>query len=201
MLTAIALGVAQGARHSLEPDHLAAVSVLVRETRSLRRSAWLGAIWGIGHTLALVAVGAALAGFGAALPPAADRGFELVVAAMLIVLGIRSIVHVDHHTHAASPRATRSPLQALIIGTIHGMAGSGTLTAFVFAALPTATARILYMSLFGLGSIAGMAIVSGATGAGLDRLDRPSVMRVLAFVIGTCSIAIGMVTGLHALAA
>ena len=64
----ILLGLLVGLRHSFEPDHLTAVSTLVGETRDLRGGAMLGALWGIGHTLALVAVGAILLGVGASLP-------------------------------------------------------------------------------------------------------------------------------------
>jgi hypothetical protein len=62
---------AQGARHSFEPDHIAAVSVLIGDSRSAWRSAWLGAIWGIGHTVSLVAMCVAVVGFGAMIrrPP------------------------------------------------------------------------------------------------------------------------------------
>ena len=187
MWTAIALGIAQGARHSLEPDHLAAVSVLVGEHRDLRRSALLGTLWGIGHTSSLVVVGTALAAFGAALPAAAERAFDVAVALMLVVLGARAMMRGGHHD---APRPVRTPLQAWIVGSIHGLAGSGALTAMVFATLPTNPARLLYISLFGTGSIIGMAAISGAAGASLGMLARPWVLRALALVIGACSIVI-----------
>jgi high-affinity nickel-transport protein len=195
MLTAIVLGIAQGARHSLEPDHLAAVSVLIGEVRSARRSAWLGAVWGLGHTLSLAAMGIALVGFGAALPDAAERMFTLIVALILIVLGVRSLWHTQHHPSA---RRVRSPLQALLVGMIHGLAGSSALTAMVFAALPTAASRLLYITLFGLGSIIGMAAVSGAAGAWFKRIERPWLMTSLRVVIGLSSIAIGVTIAIDA---
>jgi hypothetical protein len=195
MLPAIILGIAQGARHSLEPDHLAAVSVLIGESRSARRSAWLGAVWGLGHTLSLTAMSIALVGFGAALPEAAERLFTLIVALILIVLGVRSLWHRTHHRSA---RPVRSPLQALFVGMVHGFAGSSALTAMVFAALPTATSRLLYVTLFGFGSIIGMAAVSGAAGAWLQRIERPWLMTSLRVVIGLSSITIGMMTAFDA---
>ena len=195
MFTAIVLGLAQGARHSFEPDHLAAVSVLLGESRSIRRSAWLGAIWGFGHTISLVGMSIALLAFGAVLPPAADRIFTLCVALILIVLGARSLLHGRHHP---STRPVRSPLQALVVGMIHGLAGSSALTAMVFVALPTLASRLLYITLFGLGSVIGMAAVSGATGAWLHRIERPWLMTSLRFVIGMTSIAIGVMTAFDA---
>jgi hypothetical protein len=195
MLTAIVLGAAQGARHSFEPDHLAAVSVMIGDSRSVRRSAWLGAVWGVGHTVSLVAMCLAVVGFGAVLPPGAERVFTLILAAILVGLGVRSLWHSHHH---AAQRPVRSPLQALVVGAIHGLAGSSALTAMVFAALPTASSQLLYITLFGLGSIIGMAAVSGAAGVWLQWIRRPWLMSSLRIVIGASSIIIGLMTGLHA---
>jgi high-affinity nickel-transport protein len=195
MLSAIVLGIAQGARHSFEPDHLAAVSVLIGESRSIRRSAWLGAIWELGHTISLIGMSIALLGFGAVLPTTADRIFTLSVALILVVLGVRSLLHTRHHP---STRPVRSPLQALIVGMVHGLAGSSALTAMVFVALPTPASRLIYIALFGLGSVVGMAAVSGAAGAWLQRIERPWLMTTLRFVIGLSSIAIGVMTALDA---
>ena len=196
MLAPIVLGIALGARHSLEPDHIAAVSALLGDSRSARRSAWLGAIWGIGHTVSLVAMCVAVVGFGAMLPPEADRAFTLAVAVILVGLGARSLWQTRHHD---ARRAIRGPLQALAIGAIHGLAGSSALIAMVFASLPSFAARLAYITLFGLGSIAGMALVSGSAGLWLQRIQRPWMMAGLRIAIGGLSIAIGVKTGAEAL--
>jgi high-affinity nickel-transport protein len=192
MLAPIVLGIAQGARHSLEPDHIAAVSTLLGDSRNARRSAWLGAIWGIGHTVSLVAMCVAVVGFGAMLPPEADRAFTLTVAAVLVVLGGRSLWQTRHHDPS---RAIRGPTQALVIGAIHGMAGSSALTAMVFATLPSSAARLVYITLFGAGSIAGMAVVSCSAGLWLQRIQRPWLGTGLRIAIGAMSIATGVKTG------
>jgi len=191
MLAPIVLGIAQGARHSLEPDHIAAVSTLLGDSRSVRRSAWLGAIWGLGHTVSLVAMCVAIIGFGAMLPPAADRVFTLAVAVILVALGVRSLWQTRHPDPG---RMIRGPLQALAIGAIHGMAGSSALTAMVFASLPGSAERLVYIALFGFGSIVGMALISGSAGLWLQRIQRPGVMLALRIVIGALSIAIGVRT-------
>jgi predicted membrane channel-forming protein YqfA (hemolysin III family) len=196
VLTAIVLGIAEGARHSLEPDHLAAVSVLIGDSRSARKSAWLGAIWGLGHTLSLVAMSILLVGFKTALSDAADRVFMLIVAAILIALGLRSLWSPPHQH---SGRKVRSPLQALVVGMIHGIAGSSALTAMVFSTLPNSSARLIFIIIFGLSSIVGMAAVSGAAGAWLQRVERPWLMTALRIVIGTASIAVGVMTAVDAI--
>jgi predicted membrane-bound spermidine synthase len=137
-----------------------------------------------------------LVAFETALPVTADRMFTLVVAAILIGLGLRSLWRVPHQH---SGRKVRSPLQALFVGMIHGLAGSSALTAMVFATLPNASSRLLFIVVFGVGSIVGMAVVSGAAGAWLQRLERPWLMTALRVVIGTASIAIGVMTAVDAI--
>jgi ABC-type nickel/cobalt efflux system permease component RcnA len=212
----IVLGLLVGLRHSFEPDHLTAVSTLVGETRDLRGGALLGALWGIGHTLSLVGVGVILMLVGASLPERAAVVFELGVAAMLLVLGVRSIavairaaavhhrlhtadrahVHPGAHAHAhahAPPELRRLAWRPLAVGLVHGLAGSGALTAIVFADLPGVGARLVYMTLFGLGSIAGMALASGAAGATLRVVARSGgTRRGLSIATGAVSIAVGV---------
>lgn len=197
----ILLGLLVGLRHSFEPDHLTAVSTLVGETRDLRGGAMLGALWGVGHTLALVAVGTILLLVGASLPERAAVIFELCVAAMLLVLGARAIVvalgaatgHRTHTHRAAHDHPMRAiAWRPLAVGWVHGLAGSGALTAIAFAELPGAGARLIYMVLFGLGSIAGMALASGAAGVTLHVLARSGgARRGLGLITGALSIAVG----------
>ena len=92
LLTSSGLGSLLGIRHALEPDHLAAVTTLVSRERSSIRAAMLGACWGLGHTLALVVVGALLIVLRMEMPPALTEVFELGVALMLIALGVRAVL-------------------------------------------------------------------------------------------------------------
>ncbi|HEY4239738.1 MAG TPA: hypothetical protein VGM88_07980 [Kofleriaceae bacterium] len=218
----ILLGVLLGLRHAFEPDHLTAVSTLVVETRDARRGALLGAIWGLGHTISLVVVGAILLATGALLPERTAAAFELAVAAMLVVLGARSlylaardggrgVVHVHRHgdeAHAhAAPAAhvhvgTRAlALRPLVVGLVHGLAGSGAITAIVFAELPTLATRITYIALFGIGSIGGMAIASGIAGASLHRIAAsPGRRRAFTLATGLLSIGVGIAWAIPELA-
>jgi hypothetical protein len=204
----ILLGLLVGLRHSFEPDHLTAVSTLVGETRDLRGGAMLGALWGVGHTLALVAVGAILLGVGASLPERAAVIFELCVAGMLLVLGARAIVVAlraaspHGHGHGVAPDHVHPAVRTrvwrpLAIGGVHGLAGSGALTAIAFAELPGVGARLIYMVVFGLGSIAGMALASGAAGVTLRVVARSGgTRRGLGLVTGALSIAVGVMWSL-----
>lgn len=196
---AIALGLAVGARHAFEPDHLAAVSTLIGRSRSTRGAVGLGLLWGVGHTIALLAVGIGLIALDGVMPARVGNIFELAVAAMLLVLGVRAIVNGlwpahagDDHVH--SPTIAWRPLTT---GLIHGLAGSGALTALAFAELPSTGARVLYMLMFGIGSIAGMAAATGITGAALQRVARgPHAHRYVSLAAGTLACIVGVLWAL-----
>jgi high-affinity nickel-transport protein len=217
ILTSSSLGSLLGVRHALEPDHLAAVSTLLAQERSGYKAAWLGACWGFGHTVSLVAVGAALVLLRAKMPAGIADLFELLVALMLIGLGIRAIaqaarqgsagpehvhhhgrmIHVHHgaaaHVHIGAWTLARRPL---LVGAVHGLAGSGALTALVLATLPSAGAQLAYMGLFGLGSTVGMAALTGLLGWPLARAGRHrAVTRAIMLLAGCVSTILGVVWG------
>jgi len=214
----IVLGVLVGFRHAFEPDHLAAVSTLVTETSDALHGALLGVWWGVGHTLSLAAVGVALLAAGALLPARATLFAEIGVSVMLIGLGVAATIRGlrGGHRGAAHPHSHREgddhahpgphhhlhvgrwvvAWRPLAVGLVHGLAGSGALTALVFAELPGVAARIAFIVLFGLGSIAGMAAASGLAGLGMRALaSREGARRGLALASGLLSIAVGVAWG------
>ena len=209
------IGLILGMRHALEPDHLAALSTLATEQRGGARSSFsLGALWGLGHTLALLVVGGTLAVLGATMPARVEHGLELTVSLMIIGLGVRAVVkavregrtgqihphaHGDEvHTHAAPVEhihVSRSTLatRPLLIGVMHGLAGSGALTALVLAELPTMGARLGYIALFSSGSVLGMALLTGIAGVQVGRLVRtPQLASALLFITGLGSTCVGL---------
>lgn len=201
-------------RHALEPDHLAAVSALASEERGgLKASLRLGVFWGLGHTLALLLVGGSLAVLGAQMPTRLGLAFELLVALMIIALGVRAMLRAvaegragSEHTHAhgglthrhAAPsehlHLSRWTLatRPLLIGLMHGLAGSGALTALVLAELPTTSARLSYIALFGAGSVVGMSLLTGLAGVPMMKLARsPRLSAGLLLFTGFISTGIG----------
>ncbi|HEY7286373.1 MAG TPA: hypothetical protein VH497_13070 [Vicinamibacterales bacterium] len=217
LLTSSSLGSLLGMRHALEPDHLAAVTTLVSAERSSYKAAFLGACWGLGHTFALVLVGAVLVALRAEMPPYVAELFEFFVALMLILLGLRAmaqamrqgdagpvrahrhggVVHAHGasvpHVHIGTWTLARRPL---IVGAVHGLAGSGALTALVLATLPTTAAQLTYVGLFGLGSTLGMAALSGLLGWPLARLGaNHRVARSVSLVVGCASTLLGIAWG------
>lgn len=217
VLTSSWFGSLLGMRHALEPDHLAAVTTLISHERNGFRAALLGLCWGLGHTLGLVAVGAVLVLLRAEMPEAIANLFELLVATMLIALGVRAVLQATRlgrsgrghvhgrrfmihqhsglpaHVHIGTWTLARRPL---LVGVIHGLAGSGALTALVLTTLPSTAARIGYMALFGLGSTLGMATLSGLLGWPLARLGaNVAVARGISLAVGCFSVALGVMWG------
>src|SRR5262249_46185163 len=99
MLATLGLGFVLGIKHATEADHLAAVSTIVSQRRSVWQSAAVGVFWGIGHTAALVAAGVLVLGVGLVIPEKIANIFELVVALMIIFLGMR-LLHLHIHAHS-----------------------------------------------------------------------------------------------------
>lgn len=217
------LGLALGVRHAFEPDHLAAVSTLATEQKSARAGLLLGAWWGLGHTAALLVVGGTLALFEAQMPERAALAFEGLVGVMVVALGLRALKRawaegsqgaVTTHAHGGQVHTHSGPdahlhlqgwtlaTRPLLIGLMHGLAGSGALTALVLAELPTAAARLGYIALFGLGSVAGMALLTGLAGVPLMRLSRaPKAAALLLGFAGLVSVGVGAAWAVRSAAA
>jgi hypothetical protein len=216
-VTAGFLGLLLGMRHALEPDHLAAVSTLVTEEDDPRSGLWLGAFWGLGHTLALLGVGLLLALFRTTLSDRLSTVFELLVSAMLLLLGARALMRaraemahgaasVHEHRgllHAHSGRVAHVHLgrrafavRPLVVGLVHGLAGSGALTALLLAGFDTHLERLAYTVVFGGGSVLGMGLLSGIAGWPLARLARtPRARGWTSAATGLLSVAMGVIWG------
>lgn len=202
LLTSWSLAFLLGLRHATEPDHVAAVATLVPEQRNARRAMQLGAAWGVGHSLAILAFGGALLMFRQSMSERTSDWLELMVAGLLLVLGMRSIVralrkpseaHADHVHHASQ----HSRRKSLLIGLLHGTAGSGGLAALVFANMPDLGAGLAYLIFFGAGSLLGMAGLAGLAGAPLRVLSQKKrAQALLLAAAGALSVAIGIHYGL-----
>jgi high-affinity nickel-transport protein len=145
-------------RHALDADHVVAVSTIVSREKTLARAARVGAWWGIGHSATILLVGGAIVVFRLAIAPRVALAFEFVVALMLIALGALNLSRTrDEH-----PAPTLPPV---IIGIVHGLAGTAAIALLVLAAIPTALGGLAYLLVFGLGTIAGMITITAAIAA------------------------------------
>lgn len=192
----LAVGFGLGLKHAIEADHLAAVSNIVSDRKSLWSASLVGALWGLGHTISLLVAAVAVIIFHFEIGARLSRGLELLVALMLIVLGFDTLrklfrggqLHTHFHRHGgrlhAHPHmhdATRvhqfrhdheqtgeQPThhglaigpRPLIVGMIHGLAGSGALMLLVLSTISSPVVGMSYILVFGIGSIGGMMLMS-----------------------------------------
>jgi ABC-type nickel/cobalt efflux system permease component RcnA len=208
----LAIGFFLGMRHATDPDHVIAVSTIVSRERSLSKAALIGALWGLGHTITIVLVGAAIILFNLVIPPRVGLTMEFAVGLMLILLGVLNLSgiskwlsekfspahpHVtgehahlhehDHHVHyhwhshatASEHHADELPppnwlskpfqhlglfhsLRPLFVGIVHGLAGSAAVALLVLSTIHDPRWGIFYLSIFGVGTIAGMMLITSA---------------------------------------
>ena len=121
------LGFLLGLRHATDADHVVAVTTIVTRERTFARAAWIGGLWGIGHSLTVLVVGGALVAFRLVIPPRLGLGLEFAVALMLILLGFSNLRPASAgapkaHPHEHPPRL--SGWRPVLVGIVHGLAGS-----------------------------------------------------------------------------
>ncbi len=91
ILSVVALGFLLGMRHATDADHVVAVATIVSREQKIRMAAWIGALWGIGHTVTIVAVGAPIILFNWVVAPRVGLAMEFAVGLMLILLGLKNL--------------------------------------------------------------------------------------------------------------
>lgn len=216
------IGLLLGMRHSTDPDHVIAVTTIVTRLRTLRHASFVGMLWGVGHTLTIFIVGSAIILFDIVIPPRIGLSMEFAVALMLILLGVLNLTGVlAWFTRRATPAMTDSNqsdaaktssnserlldrvfarfgtyqlVRPLAIGIVHGLAGSAAVALLVLATIHNPVWAIGYLLLFGLGTIAGMMLMTALiavpvvwTGKSFARLNR-----YMCATSGIVSVAFGL---------
>ena len=175
-----------GMRHATDPDHVLAVATIVSGERSLRGAARIGAIWGLGHAMTLALVGGSVIAFRLALSPRVEMSFEFAVALMLIVLGAFALLRRD-----AVPRVTT--LRPFAVGSVHGLAGSAAASVLVLSTVSNVRWGAIYLVVFGVGTLLGMATMTSVLAAPslLMKRESGSVPRLLRTAAGALTLALG----------
>ena len=181
-LTIVGLGFVLGLRHALDTDHLAAVSTVLAQRPSFRASGMIGFSWGLGHTAILLLVGAVVLVFRVPVPEPIALAAEFGVGAMLVLLGcmfglrlVRERWHVHRHEHDGTQHLHlhshaladdhghghwwRDSVRPFCIGMAHGLAGSAALLLIVLSSARSVSEGLIYIAVFGAGSILGMMLV------------------------------------------
>jgi high-affinity nickel permease len=211
LLAILALGFFLGMRHATDPDHVIAVSTIVSRERSVRHAALIGVLWGLGHTITIVLVGAAIILFSVVIPARVGLSMELSVGLMLVLLGLMNLtgltswitetltpaaghgIHSHSHLHVRDDVHARShghtpentghqyqetpqgwldrtfgrlglyqSLRPLVIGVVHGLAGSAAVTLLLLTTIRNPVWAVSYLVVFGVGTIAGMMLITAA---------------------------------------
>lgn len=184
LLTIVAVGLFLGMRHATDPDHVIAVSTMLSRERSIPKAALIGVLWGCGHTLTIVLVGAATISFRLAIPARLGLSMEFSVGLMLILLGVLNltgamnrltvkfaparakITETHAHFHWLRTSVTQPgslyALRPLLVGVVHGLAGSAAIALLVLSTIRDPRWAVLYLLVFGLGTIVGMMLITAA---------------------------------------
>ena len=190
LMAALVLGIALGFRHALDPDHVVAVSTIVSKYRNPMRSFWVGISWGLGHTTTLLLIGIVIIALRLTIPDRLALFLEFSVGIMLVGLGLQVIYnfrkkgvhqHLHNHEEAAhhhfhshvqdlghAPKHHRvlgvgKPFlrkKSYLVGAVHGVAGSAALTLLVLTSIESALTGMVYILLFGLGSVLSMGVMT-----------------------------------------
>jgi hypothetical protein len=224
MFGILGLGLLLGMQHALEADHIAAVSSIAARRSDVADIVKHGLTWGLGHTVTLFAFAGVAIVLGHAIPETLSRPLETGVGVMLVGLGGHVLwrlwndrvhfhrhghddgtVHVHAHSHAGetTPHGLASHAhihgfrwRTLLVGLMHGMAGSAALLVLAVSQAPTPAVGLAYVALFGTGSMIGMGALSVAIAVPLAISARWLTLanRALQGAVGLVTIAIGLNT-------
>jgi high-affinity nickel permease len=194
----LALSVLLGMRHATDTDHVVAVTTIVCRQRGLRRAATVGALWGLGHTVTILVVGGAIILFGVVIPARLGLWLEMGVAGMLILLGalnLRGGVRPGHDlVQGQASKLPRVGWRPLAIGVVHGLAGSAAVALLVLSTIRDPVWAIIYLAIFGIGTVAGMMLVTSAMTIPMAAASRrfSSLERLATRLTGALSLVFGL---------
>lgn len=229
LISILVLGFVLGMRHATDADHVVAVSTIVSRERRIGSAAWIGALWGAGHTITIFAVGVGIIVFTLVIPPRVGLSMEFSVGLMLVLLGWMNLrglgknwtanasstnltsraAHThgeDGHTHAIADRSVDTMdrwfrrwslyqwLRPLIVGLVHGLAGSAAIALLVLTTIHDSRWAVAYLFIFGVGTIAGMMVITIAMASALNYAGSRSqwINQRLSLATGFLSVAFGL---------
>lgn len=224
MLAFLGLGFMLGMQHALEADHIAAVSSIAARRNRIGDIVKHGLTWGLGHTITLFLFAGAALVLGRSIPEHIERPLETAVGIMLVGLGAHVLwrlwhdrVHVHQHMHGDGTRHIHMHSHAgetvsheenphrhghgfrwrsLLVGLMHGMAGSAALLVLTVSQARDPVQGLLYVVLFGIGSMIGMGALSTAIALPIAASAKflTWANRGLQVAVGIITIAIGLNT-------
>ena len=112
-ISVLALGFLLGLRHATDSDHVVTITTISTKEKSIKGSALIGILWGIGHSITVTLIGIPIIFFSLKIPPKILLTLEFSVGVMLVILGIvnlygirsqivktiSNIIHKHNHSH------------------------------------------------------------------------------------------------------
>lgn len=227
MFGILGLGFVLGMQHALEADHIAAVSSIAARKTNVGDIVRHGLTWGLGHTITLSLFAGAAIILGHAIPEHLAQPLEGAVGIMMVGLGAHVLwrlwrdrvhfhahghgdgtvhLHAHSHAHDTVPHSSSAHShkhgfrwRSLFVGLMHGMAGSAALLVLAVSQVERPIQGVLYILLFGIGSMIGMGALSAVIALPLAASARflTWANRALQAVVGIVAISIGAMT-IHA---
>jgi len=212
LFTIFGFGFLLGLKHALEVDHVVMVSTIISQTKNFKKSLLLGASWGIGYTATLFIVGLLILVFKINIPYQIALSFEFIVGLVLIGLGLEilykkliskkehkhihnhnNFVHTHAHIHKDLSQHNHNH-RSFLLGLIHGLAGSAVLMLLVLASINSVMQGLIFILVFGFGSILGMLLVSGIITIPFVFTHKVILLdKILQIITGILSISVGIV--------
>jgi ABC-type nickel/cobalt efflux system permease component RcnA len=215
-LSILVLGFALGIKHAIEPDHIIAVSTIASQSKKLIRSSLAGVFWGIGHTATLLFIGIILMLMKGEIPDKWAMSLEFLVGIMLVYLGITSIlsfknIHMHKHEHDEADHKhvhshkyrnehehkhqhkSISYVKSMIIGLVHGLAGSAAMILLTMSAVKNVWEGAIYILVFGAGTVIGMLFFTTIVGIPFVlSAKKVNINKTFAQITGVISTAFGV---------
>jgi hypothetical protein len=200
-----------GFEHAFDADHIVAISTILSDSKSLRRSLLLGTVWGLGHSVTIFIVGGVVLVLRVMIPQSIENLFEGAAGVVLIILGayvIRGLIiekaafakssTADPHLHPASPQQTHSghnhTHKSLLAGAIQGLGGSAALMLVALSTVGSATIGVVFIAIFASGVIIGMLGIGALIGGLLvfTALHVEKIHQTIKAIAGCVSIGFGI---------
>lgn len=203
ILSLALIGFVLGVRHATDADHVVAVATIVSRSKSVLRAARVGVAWGIGHSATILSVGGAIVAFKWVVPERLSMLFESVVGAMLILLGALNVfgarlIPAQREVYDRERDAFVSVLESrfvglarpLLVGLVHGLAGSAAAALLVLSAIPNPHFALAYLAIFGFGTVIGMMLITTAMALPVGKAS-PKALGIVRYAAASLSIAFG----------
>jgi ABC-type nickel/cobalt efflux system permease component RcnA len=217
LLTGLGLGLA----HSLDPDHVVAVSTLLCNNKSLRKSITSATVWGVGHSSVLFVIGLLVLAFSVVIHPAILKLFDAAAGVLLIILGayvLKPLIlqkfrpnqishehshihphahpHSHPHNHEGDEQHSHAHLhKSALTGALQGLGGSAALMLVTLSTVNSVEVGVLFIFIFGIGVILGMVGIACLVGSVMayTASNLEKVHSAIQAITGLASVAFGVV--------